>query len=456
MKQKEKLLINKFNPDKLFSGIFHCKNFWQFGKNLNKNKHSIINFIGVGFDVVKSFEISAKTKKQFSYQNDIMLYGTLSQEYITDFNNYLETSFLISEDINYYYSKKSIENLEKIKDFICMFDNYSFRYIWEPVFINNLAKSIKSLDQDSWQKIKIVFLFGLSNSFDEYQRLYDFFNKLECFVFDDKWGKFKIWGFWFITLPFFVILASIFLPFGVFVSLLVLVGGMFYKLLVDIYSKTDYRINFNIGINTIAGTSLVVFFLSSIFLTDFDSYKRGYEKMSGFVNIMSASNTVDVLSSLGSMDVSNPKSFSDSKLNDTINTNYIENTQKQYHYNLISDQIQKYDNKQQKDKSNKMFFEGKKQSITNSTFLWNLVEKIYQKHNLENGVNFSEKEKYQIFIKVIQDYTNLKIDKFRNQSISNVSGTMHWNELSKWLPNGFEIDMHKLEKILVSNIQKNK
>ncbi len=457
--------LKQLNIRSILGETLQSKNFTQFSTSLIQNRTTISSCFEHSFDFLQQLDMENAEKKKVinclhsKNTNENNFWGKFWDDYITSNKNYNQIAFETKNIVEDNIQEQYFEKLNYLKKLIVLFDKFSFRYAWEPVFISTLASNIEiDPNKDDWKKIKFFMLFGVCKNYSEYKSMYDFFNKLEVFLKKDKLWKIKIWSFWLFTLPFFIIFLSIFLPLGMFLSLLILVVWIVVKIFYSIHSKTSYKIRFNIWANIVIWSTFVWSLFASVFIADLDSYRSWYERVHKAVNFLSAISAADVLSYAGQKaDISSKhKSSSQDDLLHRINKNYlaanfyteVENVSDFDKINADDSPLHKW-----KEQPQKYYFSWKKQKIGHGVYIWNMLEQIYTKYNIEEGIYLSEAEKYFVYQYTTKKYINLNIQQFRRSSISPNSYNMQWNMLSKNLPNGFKIDMGKLEKIFSAKIK---
>ncbi|MBS8121977.1 hypothetical protein [Candidatus Vampirococcus lugosii] len=468
-----------------FEHILSSKNSFVLRKNIFQNKEMISSNFEYFFESLGNLDLENKNKskiistiyKDKEIPNNIF-YGYFADKFFGNIKDFNKISFELKDYNSEVNLIKDNNVIHYIKSFLIKYNNYSFKYIWEPFFISFLVKELKiEVDNITWKKIKFFMLFLVAQNYNQYIYFFEFFNKLETFKRGKTFDLLKIWGFWFITFPIFLLIFSIFLPLGVFISFLLLIFGFIYKIVKDIHSKTVYKVNFDIGFNILASFSFFAFLGGSFFLTNFDAYKSGYEKFNEFINLMTAVNTADVLGGVSNKaDSISGMPDKETDLFDKVGHNYLYN-KTYYEYNNInhSENIQdtqdietdkssvceKLNSDEKKhsvseeifeEKKDIFYFQGKEEKISKGVYIYNLLEKIYIKHNLNKKINLNKSQKHFLFQEILKDYVLLNLNYFRENSISKNSWSMNYLDLPNYMPDGFVINMGELEKIFLSKL----
>lgn len=468
-----------------FEHILSSKNSFVLRKNIFQNKEMISSNFEYFFESLGNLDLENKNKskiistiyKDKEIPNNIF-YWYFADKFFGNIKDFNKISFELKDYNSEVNLIKDNNVIHYIKSFLIKYNNYSFKYIWEPFFISFLVKELKiEVDNITWKKIKFFMLFLVAQNYNQYIYFFEFFNKLETFK---RWKTFdllKIWWFWFITFPIFLLIFSIFLPLWVFVSFLLLIFWFIYKIVKDIHSKTVYKVNFDIGFNILASFSFFAFLWGSFFLTNFDAYKSWYEKFNEFINLMTAVNTADVLWWVSNKaDSISWMPDKETDLFDKVWHNYLYN-KTYYEYNNInhSENIQdtqdietdkssvceKLNSDEKKhsvseeifeEKKDIFYFQWKEEKISKWVYIYNLLEKIYIKHNLNKKINLNKSQKHFLFQEILKDYVLLNLNYFRENSISKNSWSMNYLDLPNYMPDGFVINMWELEKIFLSKL----
>lgn len=459
----QKDFFTRMKFDETLELIKESQNFIQFWIAVFQVKHKIYSFFEQWFDILN--------KIKFSWYDETHKEKYIKQ-WIKNYKEYNKICFKTQDTLENNISEDELEKLIKLKDLLVDFYNLPFRYIFEPLLLSWFAEYIDyEKDSKEWKKIKFLFIFWLCESFDEYQLISEFFEKVETFKSKDTLGKLKVWWFWIFTLPFLLFVFSVMLPVWVFASLLVIVGWIVYKVVKNIHQKADYKIKFNFWVNIVAGFSLVAFLGSSVFITQWDAYKSGYENFKDVINAMSSMNTADFFRGMqGEQEDSEKDTFSQrleynymdknksffeeksSEVEEEIagHTSAPETVQQEI-IHTIQDQTSTQQEDEKEDKQ-KYYFSWEKSYIQKWYHIWNMLEKIYLTYQKENNLKLTETQKYNVFKETIKNYTNANLKYLRDKSISPYSHQMFWEYIVNYLPSWTKINLEELEKYFVKNI----
>ncbi len=466
MNKDNKKYIDYIFDSKLLDNINRSTWSISFWKNIFKNKDSLISNIDIYFEYLSNskYEISNK----WDIVKDIMdkdipdnvFYWYLVDNKFCNIKEYNKLSYYVKDDVD-----SNLKDFSSIVELITRLNSSAFKYIWEPIFISNLSKSIwYDINSTNWKRIKFFNLFYQTKSYDEYSNLYEFFQKIESFKSWNVWEEFKIWWFWFVTLPFFILFFALFLPLWVFISFLMILAAILYKVLKSFHSKTSYKVNFNFWFNLLAWFSMIIFFVSSIFVTNFDAYKSSYERFQYFINLMSAVNTIDFFDNISTKSdilswIPNDNEFD---LIDRMSYNYIKTNKSFYNYSYNAsiqgkkEELDELHWSAKDEQIEKFYFESDERYLNDWVYIWNLLDIIYTKYKFEDWLSLNSQDKYFLFKDIIRDYVNLNIQYFRSKSIHNNPAELTVFNISNYLPKDFKVNMYELEKLFKSNLSKYK
>lgn len=394
------------------------------------------------------------------YPEILNLSSFFSKNFVSNKSKFQEYKMNISDQISY------LKKINLIKEFIIKFKKTPLSWLIEPVFIIKLSKQLWMDLSDSRKelskryKIKSIMLFGLSKNYEEYCQIYDFLTKLELILKGDKKIKLKlITGYCFICFIF-LFFSFFFLPFWITFLIILGILHLLRKFFNEIKQHTEYKIKFNFWINILFTLSVPVILGTSIFVTESDAYKSGYKNFKEIINILSANTFADILESWKknlNADI-NDKEKWNNYFECKINRNYLENKKSCYSETVKSqvknvenknDLIQQVDSKKLKKQS--LFYKNQEIKVWNWFMLRNAVDKILTKYEIENKINFKNKNQRDKFVqKVSKSYIKINLDIFRKKSLNKKSNEMYRNELAKWLPVWFMLDLEEIEKIIVS------
>jgi hypothetical protein len=83
-----------------------------------------------------------------------------------------------------------------------------------------------------------------------------------------------------------------------------------------------------------------------------------------------------------------------------------------------------------------------------------LIDIILAKYEYEYNFELEEKERYILTRSIAKQYTIINMESFRKNSVIKNKNSMSWEDLNKWISNGFEINMFELETIVVKKLIK--
>ncbi len=326
----------------------------------------------------------------------------------------------------------------EFKNLILQLENSIFSYVLKPILLQKLSNTISTDPHTAKRKkIRYFMLFYSSDNYQEYQALSEFLDDLEGFLSDDKSKQIHTWFSWLISSSVLVILASLFFPISILIPIITFIGSIIYKVFRNIYDNTSYQIKFNFKFNFVISITIWLGLLGTLWTENPVNQKNIYELiqtenyLASITNFSQDSEKPDDKSTHPSPDEKPPEDRSTPP---------------------PTDQPSQPPSPQTHNIKNQNFFTNQYINLGDGVYLRNLIDQILTTYKVEHNITLTEIQKDVIIKKIWEQYTTMNIHNFRQQNLNWYAWRMHRDELNRWIPNWFEIDMWQLEKIVVHNL----